>query len=382
MQTRMTDVVVSVALLILVATTLVAQELPTEHTIGTLQVVAMLNGAMPTGVTVANSGRMFVCFPKWTGDTVEYTVAELKNGKTYAYPDAEINRYKQGDNPADKLVSVQSVVVDSSGERLWILDTGNFEDKLMPGGAKLIAVDLSADRIVKRIVLPPAVALPDVGINDVRFDLHRGKEGTAFITDAGGNSLIVVDLASEKSWRRLVNHVSTSPDPKFVPIVEGEVFPRQPGPPEMIAVGADGIAISPDGKTLYYCPAISRHLYSLNLDVLADPGKSDADVAATVKDLGEKGGGSDGLESDAEGRVYLSNYEHHAIHRRLSTGEIETVVYDPRVLFPDTLSLASDGFLYFTSNQVGRIAGFNNGHDHRQKPYAIFRVKVDGTRIR
>jgi sugar lactone lactonase YvrE len=243
-----------------------------------------------------------------------------------------------------------------------------------------MAVNLATDQIVKKIIFPPDVVFPDTGLNDVRFDLHRGSEGMAFITDTS-NSLIVVDLATLKSWRRLTNHVSTSPDPKFVPVVEGEVWPHQPGPPETIAVGADGIAISSDGETLYYCPAISRHLYSVSLNVLADPSKSDAEIAATVKDLGEKGGGSDGLESDAEGRVYLSNYEHHAIHRRLPNGQIETIVYDPRVLFPDTLSLASDGYLYFTSNQVGRIAGFNNGQDHRQKPYVLFRVKVNGTRI-
>ena len=319
-------------------------------------------------------------FPKWTGDAVEYTVAEVKGGKTFPYPNAEINRYADTDNPTDKLVSVQSVVVDPTGTRLWILDTGVIDDKVRLGGAKLIAVDLVTDQIVKKIVFPPDVVSPDTGLNDVRFDLHRGREGMAFITDTS-NSLIMVDLASRKSWRRLTNHFSTSPDPKF-PIVEGEVWPHQPGPPEMIAVGADGIAISSDSKMLYYCPAISRHLYSVSLDLMADASRSDAEIAANVKDLGEKGGGSDGLESDAEGRVYLSNYEHHAIHRRLTTGEIETIVYDPRVLFPDTLSLASDGYLYFTSNQVGRIAGFNSGHDHRQKPYVLFRVKVDGTRIR
>jgi len=366
---------------VLVPAICVAQELPSERVVGKLEVVATFNGPMPTGVTVSNSGRVFVNFPKWTGDPVEYTVAEVKNGKTFPYPNAEINRFSETDNPADKLVSVQSVVVDSGGNRLWILDTGVIDDKVKPGGSKLIAVDLGTDQIVKKIVFPPDVVLPDTGLNDVRFDLHRGREGMAFITDTS-NTLIVVDLALLKSWRRLANHVSTRPDPQYVPIVEGEVFPRQPGPPETIQVGADGIAISPEGKTLYYCPAISRHLYSVSVDTLADPTKSDTEVEATVKDLGEKGGGSDGLESDGEGRVYLSDYEHDGIHRRLVTGEIETLVHDPRVLWPDTLSLASDGYLYFTSNQVGRIGGFNNAHDRRQKPYVLFRVKVDGTRIR
>jgi len=104
-------------------------------------------------------------------------------------------------------------------------------------------------------------------------------------------------------------------------------------------------------------------------------------VAATVKDLGDKGGAGDGLESDAQGRVYLSNYEHNAILRRNTDGSIDTLVHDPRVLWPDTLSLASAGYLYFTANQIERQPVFNNGRDLRQKPYVLFRVKVDGTRI-
>ena len=100
-----------------------------------------------------------------------------------------------------------------------------------------------------------------------------------------------------------------------------------------------------------------------------------------MRDLGDKGGGGDGLESDAEGRVYLSDYEHDAVRRRMATGEMKTLVHDPRVLWPDTLSLAANGYLYFTANQIERSPTFNNGRDLRKKPYVLFRVKVDGKRI-
>ncbi len=59
-------------------------------------------------------------------------------------------------------------------------------------------------------------------------------------------------------------------------------------------------------------------------------------VAATVTDEGDKGGGADGLESDAAGYIYATNYEHNAILRRRFGGEWETVVHDPRLLWPDT----------------------------------------------
>ena len=361
-------------------------DLAKDRVIGQLEVVATFNGPMPTGVSVASNGRIFVNFPRW-GDSVEYTVAEVKNGKTIAYPNADINRYSDADDPAGKLVSVQSVVVDPRGNRLWILDTGSIAfGPVKPNGGKLIAVDLNTDHITKEIIFPPNVALTTTYLNDVRFDLHRGVEGMAFITDSsstGANGIIVVDLASGKSWRRLNDHPSTKPDAAFVPVVEGEILQlRISGqPPQKFAVGADGIAMSPDGKTLYYCPLTSRHLYSVSVDALAERTTPDADVAATVKDLGEKGGASDGLESDAEGRVYLSDYEHNAIRRRNAAGDIETLVHDPRVLWPDTLSLAADGYLYFTANQIERGAGFHDGRDLRQKPYVLFRVKVDATRI-
>jgi sugar lactone lactonase YvrE len=362
-----------------------AQELAKERVIGRMEVVATFDGPMPTGVTVANNGRIFVNFPKW-GDDVPYTVAEVKDGKTQAYPNADINHYSDADNQADKLVSVQSVVVDPGGNTLWVLDTGSIGfGPVKPGGPKLIAVDLSTNQVIKKIIFPSDVALVSTYLNDVRFDLHRGAQGMAFITDSsstGSNGIIVVDLDSGKSWRRLNDHPSTKPDPAFVPVVEGEILEfRLPGQaPMRFGVGSDGIALSPDSKTLYYCPLTSRHLYSVSVDALADKNRSDAEVAATVKDLGEKGGASDGLEADTQGRVYLSDYEHDAIRRKVGN-EIETLVHDPRLLWPDTLSLAADGYLYFTANQVERQAAFHNGKDLRQKPYVLFRVKVDGTRI-
>src|SRR4051812_27537710 len=50
-----------------------------------LKLVCAFWGPMPTGCTVSSSGRTFVNFPRW-GDPVEYTVAEVKNGKVSAYP--------------------------------------------------------------------------------------------------------------------------------------------------------------------------------------------------------------------------------------------------------------------------------------------------------
>jgi len=366
------------------STNMPAYELPHINTIGTLEPIAFFNGAMPTGIAVSHKGRIFINFPKW-GDDVKFTVAEIREGNIIPYPDESINKTNQEDF-ASTLVSVQSVVVDPA-DRLWILDTGSPLFKPTEyGGPKIICIDLNTNQITKKILFPQAVALPTTYLNDIRFDLRRGNEGVAFITDSsqnGPNAIIVVDLESGESWRRLNNHPSTKAEniQTFLPIVEGVPFleHQQNGKVKQGAsMGADGIAISSDGSRLYYCPLGSRKIYSVSTDVLVDRNISYQDVVATVNDHGDRGGASDGLESDSEGNIYSTNYEHNSIMRLRQSDQLwETLVHDPRLLWPDSLALAMDGYLYVTANQLHRQSRFNReGNDRRQKPYTLFRIRI------
>jgi sugar lactone lactonase YvrE len=357
----------------------VAASLPSERTIGRIEAVFEFRRAMPTGVTVASDGRIFINFPRW-GDDVPFTVGEIRKGKLVPYPDAAINK-PDAARPAETLISVQSVVVDAAN-RLWILDTAApaFAEPLL-GGAKLVAVDLDTNKVVKTLVLPASAVLRSTYLNDVRFDLRQGKAGVAYITDSsitGPGGIIVVDLDSGEAFRRLSGHPSTSPDPLFVPVVEGETMAVRHAhkPPAPFRVAADGIALSADGQSLYYCPLSSRHLFSVPTAVLRDRSVTEETVAQAVKDLGEKGA-SDGLEADDKGRVYAGDYEHDSIRRRGTEGEWTTIAHDPRILWPDTLSVAKNGYLYFTANQLNRQALFHGGKDLREKPYTLFRVKID-----
>jgi hypothetical protein len=103
-------------------------------------------------------------------------------------------------------------------------------------------------------------------------------------------------------------------------------------------------------------------------------------VAQTVVDLGDKGT-SDGMESDAEGNIDFGDVETNSIRRRLPDGNYELLAHDPRILWPDTFSLATNGYLYITANQLHRQPGFHYGVDQRQKPYVLFRLKLSGTPI-
>ena len=128
---------------------------------------------MSTGVTVSHQGRIFVSFPRW-GDEVPFTVSEIRDGEAVAFPDKAMNQTDPNDQTA-ALVSVQSVVVDPS-DRLWMLDTGSpLFQPTKYGGPKLVCVDLTIDKVVKKILFPQDVALSTTYLNDVRFNKTRQR---------------------------------------------------------------------------------------------------------------------------------------------------------------------------------------------------------------
>ncbi len=380
------------------------QSRPAVVQVGTTQTLATFSGPMPTGVSVSHSGRVFVNFPRW-GDPVDFTVAEIKDGKATPFPDAAINAF-DAEKASDHLISVQSVVVDPL-DRLWILDTAAPQmGQTLVNGPKLVCVDLSTNQVTRMIAIPADVALPTTYLNDVRFNLKLGKSGVAFITDSadkGPNGIIVVDLESGQSWRRLNDHPSTKAEKDFIPIVEGQPLLARPGDGDAktLAMGADGIAISADGKRLFYTPLIGHHWYSVSAEALADRNVKDEEVAKTIVDHGDRGYASDGLECDSAGRLYFTDYEHNAIRRRAtnamgsqttktsgeeatsgaSTVSEEILVQGPQIVWPDTLSIGPDGFLYFTANQLNRQARFHGGKDLRQKPYLLLRTKVEAAPV-
>ncbi|HEY4356424.1 MAG TPA: L-dopachrome tautomerase-related protein [Acidobacteriaceae bacterium] len=294
---------------------------------------------------------------------------------------------------------MQSVVVDPA-ERLWVLDTGSpLLKNALPGGPKLVAIDLATNKIVKRILLPPSVAGPTSYMNDVRFDLRVGSpagadgiHGTAYITDSsekGPTGFVVVDLATGQAWRKLDNDPSVKPEPGFVMFAVGRpLYKTEPGQPtKPAAFSNDSLAISADGSRLFFSPVSASKLYGVPTAALRDRSLSASAVAAQVSLVTGKES-SDGLESDSAGNVYSTAPASASIlkispNTSFANGvEVTTLVHDPRLLWPDTMSLSDDGYLYVTANQLFNQPSMHNGKDLRKKPYALFRVKVDARPVR
>jgi sugar lactone lactonase YvrE len=344
-----------------------------------LEVVTETNDFIPRGIAVSSDKRVFLCFPR-DEDNSPYTLGELKAGSVIAYPDAEINKNDGGD-PATHLVSVVNANVDSQ-DHLWLLDSGLVKGKIVKDAPKLVEIDTKTAQILRNIPLANDVVLPTTSLEDLVIDHAVGKQGIAIIADssnAGPSALIVVDLASGKSIRRLSGQPSVSPDFAFDVFAEGRMVRIRVSANNFKdwRAGVSGLAISADGKTLTYSPMASRNLYSLSVEKLSDPKITDSDLERSVQDLGQPMGTPDGLESDSENRIYLTDVQYDAIRRRNADGSVDTLVSDKRLSWPDRLYLAADGYLYVTCSQYHRSPIFNYGKDLRQKPYQVFRIKVD-----
>ena len=150
---------------------------------------------------------------------------------------------------------------------------------------------------------------------------------------------------------------------------------REDGSTSPLSMSADGIAISPDGKKLFYCPLTSRHLYSISTKALRDRTIPDEELSYHVEYWGEKGA-SDGMITDAKGAIYAGDYENNSIRKIEPDGRIVTIAHDPRILWADTLSIGPDQYLYVIVNQLHRQARFHYGKDLRQKPYSLIRMKI------
>ncbi|KAI0646379.1 major royal jelly protein-domain-containing protein [Trametes meyenii] len=357
----------------------------------------------PTGVGVSSEGRIFTCFPR---GNETFTLGEVSSPITEApFPNQDTNTppaFANASNPGfsvatDKLLFVQSVVVDGK-DRVWALDTGRprvngtILNAAVPGGPKLVGFDLKGRRFAT-ITFPSTVVEADSSLNDVRFDLRGG--GFAYITDSSPQrpGIVVVDLANGQSWKHLEGHPSVQAQSGFIPFHNGVPTYLHPvTAPNAITFftrfAVDGIALSADGEYLYYTPLAGRRLYRVPTSVLKEQPSStnpNAVIVANqaVQDLGDMGSHADGLETDDQGFIYLGAPEHNGINRfNPKTGQIESFVRDPAIQWPDTLSVVSrksgGGFVYFTANQLWLTPDYQNGTDLRTKPYAIFRVPIEG----
>ncbi len=311
-----------------------------------------------TGVAVTADGRRFVNFPRWTDDAPISVAEVMKDGSLKAYPDAKWNSWRNANSNempvGDYFVCVQSIVPDGHGN-LWVLDPGApGNEKILEGAPKLVKIDLATNRVTKVIKVPLDVALQGTYLNDIRFS-PDGRTG--YITDSGTRgAIIVIDLETGKGFRALDGHGSTQIDKSVTVMTDGKPLVRPDN--RQPAFAADGIAISNDGKTLYYQALTGKTLYAIDTALLRD-GVSETDRAAGVKTVAQTHV-ADGLWMSKAGVLYISSPTDNGI-TRLVGDHVEPVLTDPRLRWPDTFSEGADGRIYVTASHIQDTSWFKPG---------------------
>jgi len=327
----------------------------------TVELVAEF-GHQVTGNSVSETGRIFVNFPRWTEDSA-VSVAELVDGQVKPYPDEAWNAWRNANKdevtPNDHWVCVQSIVADGRGS-LWVLDpAAPAQAHLVAGGAKLVRIDLSSDKVAQTIAFDEDTAPQGSYLNDVRFS-PDGKY--AYITDSGVvGALLVVDIAAGKSARVLDGHPSTQMKKGLNVTADGKVLRRPDG--RGVEFSADGIELSGDGNYLYWQAIKGEDLYRIPtaalISALGEPGK---DVSGSVEPFGKNGPADGLLIARGTELMYLTSPQDDSVKvRDLGAGpdaQPQIVVQDARLRWPDTFSQGPDGTIYVSTSHIQDSAFF------------------------
>ncbi len=366
-----------------------------------LELVHELYEDLPTGVAVDKNNRIFVNYPR-SQVNASKTVGLVTNFTAeVAWPNVAIQNCQPGQNVSTCFVNVQSVVIDSTQERIWILDTG-----IPPGaktalkyGAKIWGFNLTTNETIRNYVLPYSISANGTNINDIRFNLSLSTEGVGFLSEEQG-SLLTLDLGSGVFRRQLFNTSVAVADVGFVGTFDGEPFWSWNGTKRShLTIGADGIALA--SGNVYFGPLASRRVYQVPQIVLANASLTDPEILAQVEYLGQAGSYTEGYTADDQGRVYVSTAEQNSISyfntslSSLTSGNtlnglkagmngvipasditIEPFARSALIQWADSMCI-ENGYLWFTANQLPLSAQYRrNGVSMVEKPYKIYRAYI------
>jgi sugar lactone lactonase YvrE len=324
------------------------------------------------GIGVSAKGRVFATAPASRARS-RYSMVEVnpKTGAITPYPDAAWNNFNEQADGKSQWISVQALWVDKN-DHLWALDSSlpKLDQERLP--PKLVEFDLGTNKVIRQYDFN-AVVSPKDSLNDLRIDVVHNY---AYLTNIGSKgSLVVLDLKTGKARQVLIGDRSTFADPKQHLMIGKEIALRPDG--SEVAIHADGIAMSPDGRWLYYRPLTDHNYWRVPTAALRDENFSEADLSKKVEYLGSSAL-TGGLIMDQQSTLYGGDLEHStvvAITRTPShTLDAKVFVRDPgKLSWADGFAI-SGGYLYIADSHLWEIA-FKNDLP-RSGPFTIFKVKL------
>ncbi|SFZ93723.1 Major royal jelly protein [Flaviramulus basaltis] len=301
--------------------------------------VAEFKGQQVTGVTVTDSGRIFVNFPRWRKGVVNSVIEITADNQKKSYPNADWNSWEIGETVVDnKFVGVQSVVAFEN--RVYVLDTRSqlFENVL--NAPRIFVFDLTTNDLIRTYILDKNSYHPDSYVNDLRVDKNNKK---IYFTDSGHAGLIVLDIDSGKSKRILDNHKSTSAEMSYLTFGDKQW---------KNTIHSDGIALDTQNNRLFYHALTGYSLYSINTNSFQI--ENENQIEENVK-FEAKTAAPDGMIFDKAGNLYFADLENNKIQYRKPDGSVHTLIEGNTIKWADTFSIYNN-YLYFTNSRINEVS--------------------------
>jgi sugar lactone lactonase YvrE len=317
----------------------------------------------PGNIAVSKTGRVFFTFHPEGSPPIR--VAELVDGKTVAYPNEEFQKTEK-----DKLhfQTPLAVRIDRQ-ERLWVLDYGSYG---ITGQPRILAFSLKTNELVDHYDFPSSVAGMLSMLNDFQVDPQGRK---IYIAETSlfrrRPAIIVYDVENRTARRVLEGHSSVLPKNYLMNAAGRDMTILGL---VTLKIGVDSIALDRQGEWLYYAPVSDDRMYRIATRDLNDESLSPGTLGEKVEVWGRKTL-SDGITTDVEGNVYLSDMEHSAVLQLRPDHKLVTLLKDERLRWPDGFSFGPDGWLYVTCSALHQVILEPSSEVRAHAPYQIFRFK-------
>ncbi|CAG9194826.1 conserved hypothetical protein [Paraburkholderia sabiae] len=306
---------------------------------------------MANQVAVTRDNILFLGLPRYARDQPTPSLARREaDGSLAPFPGNAWNEWQPGDDGRESFVYLNSVHIFAD-ETIWCVDQGSLSPGVFPhvnstlhrDAQKLVQLDAHTGQILNILRFDETILPLGAQMNDVRF--HRS---TMYITDSGLGGLIVHDMTTGKTLRRLSGSKVVKASAAHVPAILAHIKGNQTFHPP----NSDLIEITADGKWLCWA-APTGPLYRIQTQYLNDPDLSDTQLEAHVEHVFDNSF-SGGCAMDSLGNVYFSETVTHQITLLSPLGRTAVLAADERLVRPDGSFISADRHLYIPVKQPSK----------------------------
>jgi hypothetical protein len=324
------------------------------------------------GIALTNNNRMFASFPRLLGDVTPSVAEILPNNVLSPFPGGEWNTFNpttSSENVENRFVNINAVLTDSHNN-LWAVDSGMIGNKTIVNAAKLVKINLQTNT-VERIYSVSSLNPPEgFALNDVKIGSNY-----AFLTESGLGSLVIINLQTGQIRRVLDSHPSTKFVDPTVVRMEGRPVLDEKGQPKKLH--NNHLELTPDEKTLFYKPPFGYNWFQVSTDDLTNERMTESELENKVL-TSWKAMPTGGTTMDDAGNIYLMDIERQTVWQQNSVdGSWRLLIHDERITWGDASDVSADGFLYIPISQINHLPGSNNGTDQIEKPFRIYKMKIN-----